>query len=176
MISDIGEYLRRSGRKTIPAILLLLAAKLCGYQGDHHILMASLIEFIHTATLLHDDVVDRAELRRVSHRPIESGRRSVCAGWGFHLHEVLFSLPLNGRPERPRTISRATMLVPKENSRSLSARRLSLEEENTSPSSAGKQLVSLGCHSGRCDPWRSFQGEREKAVEFGMQMESLFSS
>ena len=64
IISAIGEYLLRSGGKRFRAKLLLLSAKLCGYQGERHISMASLMEFIHTATLLHDDVVDRAELRR----------------------------------------------------------------------------------------------------------------
>ena len=66
IISAIGEHLLRSGGKRYRAKLLLLSAKLCGYRGDRHISMASLIEFIHTATLLHDDVVDRAELRRGS--------------------------------------------------------------------------------------------------------------
>jgi len=60
IISAIGEHLLRSGGKRYRAKLLLLSAKLSGYRGDRHISMASLIEFIHTATLLHDDVVDRA--------------------------------------------------------------------------------------------------------------------
>src|SRR4030043_559900 len=64
IISSIGEYLLLSGGKRFRAKLLLLSSKLCGYHGDFHISMASLIEFIHTATLLHDDVVDRAQLRR----------------------------------------------------------------------------------------------------------------
>ncbi len=64
IISAIGEHLLRSGGKRYRAKLLLLSAKLCGYRGDRHISMASLIEFIHSATLLHDDVVDGAELRR----------------------------------------------------------------------------------------------------------------
>jgi octaprenyl-diphosphate synthase len=64
IISSIGEYLLLSGGKRFRAKLLLLSSKLCEYHGNLHISMASLIEFIHTATLLHDDVVDRAELRR----------------------------------------------------------------------------------------------------------------
>jgi octaprenyl-diphosphate synthase len=64
IISAIGEHLLHSGGKRYRAKLLLLSAKLCGYRGDRHISMASLIEFIHAATLLHDDVVDRAEIRR----------------------------------------------------------------------------------------------------------------
>ena len=74
IISAIGEYLLLSGGKRFRAKLLLLSSKLCGYQGNLDISMASLIEFIHTATLLHDDVVDRAELRR--------GMDSANSKWG----------------------------------------------------------------------------------------------
>ncbi len=74
IISAIGEHLLRSGGKRFRAKLLLLSAKLCGYSGQNHISMASLIEFIHTATLLHDDVVDNAKLRR--------GVESANAKWG----------------------------------------------------------------------------------------------
>jgi octaprenyl-diphosphate synthase len=64
LIRKVGEYLLSSGGKRIRPALLILAAKLCGYQGDRHVALASVIEFIHTATLLHDDVVDNASLRR----------------------------------------------------------------------------------------------------------------
>lgn len=64
LIRKVGEYLLSSGGKRIRPALLILAAKLCGYQGDRHVTLASVIEFIHTATLLHDDVVDNASLRR----------------------------------------------------------------------------------------------------------------
>ncbi len=74
LISVIGEHLLRSGGKRYRAKLLLLAARLCGYRGNRHVSMASLIEFIHAATLLHDDVVDRAELRR--------GTDSANSIWG----------------------------------------------------------------------------------------------
>jgi len=74
MISAIGEHLLQSGGKRFRAKLLLLSARLSGYSGENHISMASLIEFIHTATLLHDDVVDNARLRR--------GVESANAKWG----------------------------------------------------------------------------------------------
>jgi octaprenyl-diphosphate synthase len=64
LIRKVGEYVLSSGGKRIRPALLLLAANLCGYQGDRHVPLASVIEFIHTATLLHDDVVDNANLRR----------------------------------------------------------------------------------------------------------------
>jgi octaprenyl-diphosphate synthase len=64
LIRKVGEYVLASGGKRIRPALLLLAAKLCGYSGNRNVALASVIEFIHTATLLHDDVVDNANLRR----------------------------------------------------------------------------------------------------------------
>lgn len=64
LIRKVGEYVLSSGGKRIRPALLLLAAKLSGYEGDRSVPLASVVEFIHTATLLHDDVVDNANLRR----------------------------------------------------------------------------------------------------------------
>ncbi len=64
LIDQIGQYIVHSGGKRLRPILHLLAANAFQYEGDEHIECATLIEFIHTATLLHDDVVDASELRR----------------------------------------------------------------------------------------------------------------
>jgi octaprenyl-diphosphate synthase len=64
LIRLIAEYIIGSGGKRLRPALLILAAKACGYSGQSHIDLAVVIEFIHTATLLHDDVVDESELRR----------------------------------------------------------------------------------------------------------------
>jgi octaprenyl-diphosphate synthase len=64
LIRKVGEYVLSSGGKRIRPALLLLAARLMNYQGERHIPLASVVEFIHTATLLHDDVVDSANIRR----------------------------------------------------------------------------------------------------------------
>lgn len=64
LVETISQYLVDSGGKRIRPLLVLLAAKCCNYQGKDHILLATIIEFLHTATLLHDDVVDMSELRR----------------------------------------------------------------------------------------------------------------
>ena len=64
LIRKVGEYVLASGGKRMRPMLVLLCARLAGYQGDTHIGVASVVEFIHTATLLHDDVVDSADLRR----------------------------------------------------------------------------------------------------------------
>lgn len=74
LIPKVGEYILASGGKRFRPMILILAAKLCGYTGIQHIFVASIFEFIHTATLLHDDVIDKAEVRR--------GASSVNSLWG----------------------------------------------------------------------------------------------
>jgi octaprenyl-diphosphate synthase len=74
LISEIAGYIRSGGGKRVRPTLLLLASRLCGYRGERAILLGSVVEFIHTATLLHDDIIDEATVRR--------GRRSVNSRWG----------------------------------------------------------------------------------------------
>lgn len=74
LIRQIAEYIIGSGGKRLRPMLVVLAARACGYQGEHHVRLAAIIEFIHTATLLHDDVVDESDLRR--------GKDSAHAVWG----------------------------------------------------------------------------------------------
>lgn len=74
LITKIAEHLVKSGGKRLRPAFLILSAKLFGYDGDAHIPLAGAIEFIHTATLLHDDVIDNAEVRR--------GNPSANTLWG----------------------------------------------------------------------------------------------
>ncbi|HET7097330.1 MAG TPA: polyprenyl synthetase family protein [Casimicrobiaceae bacterium] len=64
LIRQISEYIVGGGGKRLRPALVLLAARACGYEGDKHYTLAAVIEMIHTATLLHDDVVDESKLRR----------------------------------------------------------------------------------------------------------------
>jgi octaprenyl-diphosphate synthase len=64
LVDQVSTYIIASGGKRLRPLLVLLAARAAGYRGEHHIDAAALIEFIHTATLLHDDVVDGSSLRR----------------------------------------------------------------------------------------------------------------
>ena len=64
LINQIGHYIVNSGGKRLRPLCVLLAARACGYAGERHIDLAAVVEFIHTSTLLHDDVVDGSELRR----------------------------------------------------------------------------------------------------------------
>ena len=74
LVENIGHYLIEAGGKRLRPLLVLLTARAMGYQGPRHIELATVIEFIHTATLLHDDVVDTSALRR--------GRPTANAEWG----------------------------------------------------------------------------------------------
>lgn len=64
LVNQLGHYIISSGGKRLRPTLSLLVAKACGYTGNKHVDVAAIIEFIHTATLLHDDVVDESSLRR----------------------------------------------------------------------------------------------------------------
>lgn len=74
LVENIGHYLVEAGGKRLRPLLVLLCARAAGYRGDDHISLAAIIEFIHTATLLHDDVVDTSDMRR--------GRITANAQWG----------------------------------------------------------------------------------------------
>jgi octaprenyl-diphosphate synthase len=74
LINQLAGYIINSGGKRLRPLLVLLAARACGYRGGGHIQLAAIIEFIHTATLLHDDVVDASQLRR--------GQETANAVWG----------------------------------------------------------------------------------------------
>ena len=74
LIREVGEYIVDSGGKRLRPLVGLLSARASGYTGAQHVDVAAVIEFLHTATLLHDDVVDESSLRR--------GRPTVNAVWG----------------------------------------------------------------------------------------------
>ena len=63
-IDQLSGYIIHSGGKRLRPVMAVLAARACGYAGERHCLLAAIVEFIHTATLLHDDVVDESDLRR----------------------------------------------------------------------------------------------------------------
>ena len=97
MIPTVSRHLISSGGKRFRPLLLLLCARLSGYSGPHAVPMASSIEFIHTATLLHDDVVDRAFLRRglASANSVYGDGASVLVG--DFLFTKAFSMVVQGQ-------------------------------------------------------------------------------
>lgn len=76
-VQSVAEYVIKNGGKRLRPILTILCAKLSGYRGDAAYKMGSCIEFVHTASLLHDDVIDNARLRR--------GKPSANSKWGNHV-------------------------------------------------------------------------------------------
>ncbi len=82
MIPEVANHLISSGGKRLRPMLTLAAAGLCGYSGDGHIKLAAAIEFLHTATLLHDDVVDESDMRRgkLAARVVWGNEASVLVG------------------------------------------------------------------------------------------------
>jgi octaprenyl-diphosphate synthase len=74
LIPQLAGHIVSAGGKRLRPLLTLAAARLCGYRGERHVALAAAVEFIHTATLLHDDVVDASDLRR--------GRDTANAVWG----------------------------------------------------------------------------------------------
>jgi octaprenyl-diphosphate synthase len=81
LIPTIGTYVQDGGGKRIRPAVLLMAARMAGYSGELAVLYAAVVEFIHSATLVHDDIIDESELRR--------GRDAVHTRWGNHV-TVLF--------------------------------------------------------------------------------------
>lgn len=110
-IKETINYIIKSGGKRVRPILVMLSARLCGYRGERHIPIAAIIEFIHTATLMHDDVVDNAKTRR--------GASTVNTVWGNELSVLigdflycksfeLMSREESDNPEILKIISKAT--------------------------------------------------------------------
>ena len=81
LIPEMGKYIQKSGGKRVRPAVLLMAARLAGYTGDQAVLNASVVEFIHTATLVHDDIIDGADVRR--------GRLAVHSRWGNDITVLL---------------------------------------------------------------------------------------
>ena len=74
LINQLGAYIIHSGGKRLRPLLVILAARALGYSADKHVALAAIVEFIHTATLLHDDVVDASAMRR--------GQSTANTVWG----------------------------------------------------------------------------------------------
>ena len=82
MIPDVAQHLIASGGKRLRPMLTLASAGLCGYKGEGHVKLAASVEFMHTATLLHDDVVDQSDMRRgkLAARMLWGNEASVLVG------------------------------------------------------------------------------------------------
>jgi octaprenyl-diphosphate synthase len=96
-ITEIGEYLRAGGGKRIRPALLLLSAKLLGYKGNGAVKLASVVEIIHTATLVHDDIIDEAQIRRGRPAANTQWGNSMCVLAGDWLYMQAFKIAVQER-------------------------------------------------------------------------------
>jgi octaprenyl-diphosphate synthase len=177
LISKMGEYLLGSGGKRFRPMILILSTKLCGYQGDRHVPLASIIEFIHTASLLHDDVVDEAELRRgsASANTVWGSEASVLVG-DFLFSKSFWLMVQDGDIRILRVLSEAcTRLAEGEIQELIKTSDLSLSEESYISIVTRKTaaLISAACQIGAilgsADPMR----ERCMA-DFGLNLGIAF--
>jgi octaprenyl-diphosphate synthase len=114
LIADVARHIIASGGKRIRPALTLICAQLCGYRGDQHIALASAIEFIHTATLLHDDVVDESKLRRgiATANDLFGNKASVLVG-DFLLSQAFQLMVADGSPKVLRILSDTSAIIAK---------------------------------------------------------------
>jgi octaprenyl-diphosphate synthase len=96
-ITEIGEYLRQGGGKRLRPALLLLAAKLLDYKGAGAVRLGAVVEIIHTATLVHDDIIDEAEIRRGRPSPNTIWGNPKCVLAGDWLYMQAFQISLEER-------------------------------------------------------------------------------
>ncbi|MFQ5585707.1 MAG: polyprenyl synthetase family protein [Thermodesulfobacteriota bacterium] len=112
LVRKVGEYILNSGGKRFRPSVLLLSARLCGYEGREHIPLAAVVEFIHTATLLHDDVVDNAKLRRgsASANTLWGNEASILVG-DYLFSKSFYTMVKSGSMEVLRVLSWTTTLM-----------------------------------------------------------------
>ncbi len=178
LIRKVGEYVLSSGGKRVRPALLLLAARLSGYTADKAVPLASVIEFIHTATLLHDDVVDSATLRRglASANTLWGNEASVLVG--DFLFSKSFSLMVNvGSLDILRVLSDATTVIAEgEVMQLLCTGELDLTEEQYINVVRSKTaiLMSAACEAGAilgAVP----QNQQQALADFGMDLRHCIS-
>jgi len=92
LVNQVSQYIVGAGGKRLRPLSVLLAARACGYRGERHVEAAAIIEFIHTATLLHDDVVDGSGLRRGRHTANEVFGNQASVLVGAYLYSRAFQM------------------------------------------------------------------------------------
>jgi octaprenyl-diphosphate synthase len=112
LIPKLAGHLIASGGKRLRPMLTIAAAQMCGYSGDGHIKLATAVEFMHTATLLHDDVVDESEMRRgkAAARLIWGNQASVLVG-DYLLGQAFKMMVETGSLEALRVLANAAALI-----------------------------------------------------------------
>ena len=112
LIPELAGHLIKSGGKRIRPMLTVATARMCGYRGEAHVKLAAAVEFMHTATLLHDDVVDESDLRRgkKTARLIWGNQASVLVG-DYLLGQAFLMMVETGSLEALRVLASAAAII-----------------------------------------------------------------
>ncbi|HPC04626.1 MAG TPA: polyprenyl synthetase family protein [Syntrophales bacterium] len=152
LIPDISGYIIRSGGKRLRPLLLMIASDLCGYGGERRYAIAAAIEFIHTASLLHDDVIDHADTRRGKKAANRVWGNSATVLVGDYLYSRSFKMIIDdGDPRIQSLLSTTTLLmVEGETSQLIATGNLDITEEEYLSIIEKKTalLISAACASG----------------------------
>ena len=151
LINQVGAHILGSGGKRIRPLLLMLCARMTGYKGHRHIHLAGAVEFIHTATLLHDDVVDGAALRRgnPSANSVWGNQTAVLAG-DFLFARAFIMMAENGNLRILEELSRASCIMAEgEMLQLIDTGNLDIDE-NAYLNIVGKKTAALFAATCRC--------------------------
>ena len=156
-ITEIGEYLRGGGGKRIRPALLLLSAKLLNYQGRGAVRLGAVVEIIHTATLVHDDIIDEAQTRRGRPAANTQWGNSKCVLAGDWLYMQAFKVAVQERNFRilDTLIELTQQMVEGELLQMEKLGKLISLDEHFDLIYPQDSLPVFGVHADGCDPGRS---------------------
>ena len=177
VIPQLAGYIVASGGKRLRPLLTLASARLCGYEGRRQIGLATAVEFIHTATLLHDDVVDESDMRRgqASANAVFGNKSSVLVG-DFLFARAFQLMTEDGSLDVLRTLSRASAVIAEGEVLQLSASNdISTTEEIYLAVIAAKtaELFAAACRIGALVADRP-KAEEEALASFGLNLGLAF--
>lgn len=178
LINQLGYYIVSGGGKRIRPMIAVLAARAVGYEGNAHVTIAALIEFIHTATLLHDDVVDESDMRRgkATANAAFGNAASVLVGdfiytRAFQMMTSLGSLKvLEVMSEAVNVIAEGEVL------QLMNVNDPDITEETTCALSIAKPRVCLRLPRSVPEFWRAVRRRRRKACRIMGAISALLSS
>lgn len=177
LIGRIADYIINAGGKRIRPILLLLMARALGYQGRQHQTLAAVVEFIHTATLLHDDVVDEAGLRRglPSANALFGNAASVLVGDFLYTRAFQMMVSVNSMPIQQVMADATNLIAEGEVMQLMNARNTELDEAGYRQVIYAKtaKLFEAACELGAMVAGASEQ-ETASAIAYGRALGNAF--
>ncbi|MBS7328713.1 MAG: polyprenyl synthetase family protein [Oxalobacter sp.] len=177
LIGRIADYIINAGGKRIRPILLLLMAKALGYQGRQHQTLAAVVEFIHTATLLHDDVVDEAGLRRglPSANALFGNAASVLVGDFLYTRAFQMMVSVNSMPVQQVLADATNLIAEGEVMQLMNARSTDLDEAGYRRVIYAKtaKLFEAACQLGAMTAGASAQ-QTASAIAYGRALGNAF--